>query len=237
MVKKESLLHKDNIMKHKQMNENEYVDKFIDDCKIMKNKLTLKNINGLDKEVIAIYDFRTKNSADVKYNIINVAEKSIDRMDAINKLYKYIGVYYLSHELEKGLFEFSLINVTMNRLLPHFVSLIYDDKLNDICQNLDINSRQIDNQTLLPMIQNLDFDPYFVAFMRPEQLHPKKWNDVMLKMQIKDEVQNTFQTTDIYTCKKCKSKKFKLTSIQLRCSDEPTNVISTCMVCFYTFII
>ena len=97
-------------------------------------------------------------------------------------------------------------------------------------------NKKINNTTLLPMLYNVSFNPYFTAFLLPEQLHPKKWIDVVKKKQIRDEAINTQPYSDIYTCAKCHEKKFKISEIQLRCADEPTNKICQCMVCFHTFI-
>lgn len=189
---------------------------------------------GLEKEYLLTYKFKTKNSTDIKISLLKEAQ-SIDREHAKAELEKYV-FFPIAHEIEKGIFEFALTHVTTNRLQNHYVVLTYADKLFDICANLDKNNKRINNTTLLPMLHDTTFNPYFTAFLSPEQLHPKKWVDIIKKRQICDEAINTRTYSDIYTCAKCHERKFNITEIQLRCADEPTNRICQCMVCFHTFI-
>ena len=192
----------------------------------------------IEREYIARYRFKTKNSSDIKYSLMVMAEENINRDEARKILKSYVGFDHVAHEIEKGLFEFALIHVTIEKSVQdHFVVAVYQDKLYTICDNLDMQNEIINNKTLLPTILTPSFNPYFVAFLSPDQLHPKRWMDIALKKQIRDEAMNNFQTTDMYKCKKCKERKFKITEIQLRSSDEPMNRVCTCMTCYYTFIL
>lgn len=188
-----------------------------------------------EKKYIASFDFITKNSADIQYKLLQVADQIIDRKKALGEIQKYID-YVNAYEIEKGIFEFALVNVMINRLPYDFVASIYNDKIYDICCNLDTNNKYVDNQTLLPNILNNTLNPYFVPFLSPEQIHPQRWMSLVLKKQIKDEALNNFQTTDMYQCSKCHSRKFKIMEIQLRCADESSSYVFTCMVCYHTFI-
>lgn len=190
---------------------------------------------GFQKEYVNRYKFRTQLSGDIGYNLVIQAEKTIDRNKSRNELIKYLKEFHLACELEAGLFEFSLIRVKMDDSPDHFVSSIYMHQLDSICRNLDINDLSVNNKTLLPMICDDGFDPYLVPFLPPEQMHPQKWSDVIKKRDLQSETANNFQTTDIYTCKKCKMKKFRIMSLQTRSADEPETHFVTCMNCFYTF--
>lgn len=190
---------------------------------------------GLEKEYLSTYKFKTRNSTDIKLSLLKEANESIDRQAAVAELEKYVS-FPIAYIIEKGVFEFALTHVATNRLLNHYVIMAYTDKILSICDNLNPNNELIGNTTLLPMVYGTAFNPYFTAFLPPEQIHPKKWLDVQKKKQIRDEAINTQPYSDIYTCAKCHEKKFKITEIQLRCLDEPTNRICQCMVCFHTFI-
>lgn len=248
------------------MIKNHSLIKFIDECRTIlkpmslhiKNKMTSKNNfenifmkiyaeklktlkfdkKSIEKDYVLRYRFKTKNSSDIKYSLLKVAENSINRKNGKTELMKYIKDDFTVADIEKGIFEFSLINVTINKLQDHFVSNIYDEKLYDLCSNLDTTDKNVDNQTLLPTIINNAFSSYlyFVAFLSPEQLHPKRWSEIIVKRQLQDDTVNNLQTTDIYQCRKCKERKFKITRLQLRCADESENVFYTCMVCYTTFI-
>jgi DNA-directed RNA polymerase subunit M/transcription elongation factor TFIIS len=205
-------------------------------------KACIKKLNSmsfdkksLEKEHIARYKFKTMGSTDIKISLITEAESFLNRKKARDELSKYI-IFPIANEIEKGLFERSLTHITENKLPDHFVGPVYEDRLFDICSNLDLNNTKINNTTLILMVYDKSFSPYFTAMLPPDQIHPKRWLDVIKKKQIRDEAINSQPYTDIYTCSKCHESKFKITEIQLRCADEPTNRICQCMVCFHTFI-
>ena len=192
---------------------------------------------GYEKEYVNRYKFKTRNSADIKYGLLVEAEKSIDRSLAKIELQKYVVMEHIVDQIEKGLFEFSLIHVTINKLQNHFVKNVYEHKLYDLCVNLDVDDTNVENYTLLVNIVSGTFDPYLIAFFPPDMLHPKNWASLHLKKQIQDDAINSLQTTDIYKCSRCGERKFKMSEIQLRSADEASSKILTCMVCFKTFII
>lgn len=189
-----------------------------------------------EREYISVHNFKTKNSSDIKNSLMMMAYKLLDRDIAVKELLKYVKYPHIAIIIEKGLFEFSLINVTINKLQHNMINMIYMDKLYDLCGNLDIDDKKIDNKTLLNVVMQSEFDSYFLSFLSPEQLHPKRWSDIVLKKQLQYDTVNNLQTTDIYKCSKCGERKFKITEIQLRSADEPVSRFHTCMVCHNTFI-
>lgn len=195
-----------------------------------------KDLTQMQKQYMQAQGFKTKNSCDIKLKLVLFAKKNIDRKQAVDRIFKYINFEPIAQEIEKGLFEFVLLCVTLEKFQDHFVNIIYNDQLENICGNLDTSDENIDNQTLLPTILQQNFNPYFVAFLSPEQIHPKRWAEIIIKKQIENDTINNLQTTDMYQCKKCKERKFKLTRLQLRCADESESVFYTCLVCYNSFI-
>lgn len=213
----------------------EYKKKFNEMC-INKLKTTKFNKWGLEREYVNRCKFRTKNSNDIKYKLLVKAEELIDRNVGRTELKKYTKLDHITFEIESGLYEFSLIHVTVNNLADHFILETYRDKLYDLCVNLDSDDKNVNNRTLLPSIINGTINSYFIAFLSPEQLHPKRWLSLVTRQHMREAEANDFQTTDIYKCAKCGERKFKITQLQLRGADESTSVFATCMVCYHTFI-
>lgn len=213
----------------------EYRDAFNKKCSDRAKTLKLDK-HGLEREYVNRCKFKTRNSNDIKYNLLIVAEETIDRKSAVEKLKQCVKVYHIVDQIEKGIFEFSLVHVTINGIQDHYVENVYNDKLNDLCDNLDVDNKNICNTTLLPMILEDKINPYFTAFLTPDQLHPKRWGDVITKQQLRENAANELQTTDIYKCAKCGDRKFKITELQLRSADEPVSRFNTCMTCYHTFI-
>jgi DNA-directed RNA polymerase subunit M/transcription elongation factor TFIIS len=181
------------------------------------------------------YEFVTKNSNDITKELLDIAEKNIDRTIGMAKLNKYVSKK-IAEEIEKGIFEFSLIHIVINKLENSIVSNIYYDKVEDICCNIDIKNTHINNTTLIDLVKSNTFKPFFVAFMSPEQLHPIRWKNLVEKLKIKEDTINNISSTDIYQCKKCKENKTKVSRLQLRGADEPESLFIVCLVCYHTFI-
>lgn len=191
----------------------------------------------IQKELVNRHRFKTQICHDTSYTVIIEAEKSIDRKMGIAELQKYLGELYLAIEMEKGLFEFALGHITVNKQPSNFISHVYTHHLITLCRNLDVNDTGVENKTLLPMIREDGFDPFFVPFLQPRQMHPERWLAIANKKKIEEDTVNNFLTTDIYTCKKCKDKRFRITEIQIRSLDESSSKVNQCMTCGYTFII
>lgn len=212
-----------------------YVREFMIDC-----VNTAKNMKGdkhsMDREYINRYKFKTRNSNDITYKLITIAEKTIDREFGRIQLLKYVNRQITADQIEMGIFEFTLIHVIVNNIPNHFVVNIYHDKLNDLCDNLNINDERINNKTLINTVLSNGFNPYFTAFLPPELLHPANWANVIERIKLREKVANEIQTTDIYKCAKCHERKFKIYELQLRCADEPSSKICMCVVCGHVFI-
>jgi hypothetical protein len=214
--------------------ENENNKKFL---KLFKQKRKNFNIDkpNFHKEYVNNYNFVIKNSSDIKYELLRIAEELINRKKGNQQLLNIIKLEYIADRIEKGIFEFALLHVTLHKLQYNFVAPVYTNKLTNLCVNLDINNKRIQNYTLLPNMLNNTVDPYFLAFLAPEQLHPERWSDVVNKINIRDKTKYEMKTTDIYKCKKCGERKCTISELQLRGLDENKTIFVVCLVCCNTF--
>ena len=189
----------------------------------------------VDKEYIDSYHFTTTTSNDIPIALLKLAEKKIDRELGITELQKYVHERYLAEEIEKGIFEFALVHVTIHNLEFNLTENIYRNKLCDICENLDINNEEIGNKTLLSSILKNEIKPNHIAFLAPEQLNPKSWASIIEKHQRIEQITKNVMTTDLYECFKCHNRKCIIRQIQTRSNDEPMTTFVTCLVCNNTF--
>ena len=116
-----------------------------------------------------------------------------------------------------------------------FVNIIYRSKLIDIYNNLDTNNTNINNKTLNNDVVNNKIEPYYLAFMKPEQLHPVNWAKELERRRVIEEANNTQCVSDIYKCYKCGDKKCTTMQLQTRSADEPMTIFVTCLTCHNTF--
>lgn len=206
------------------------INKINDNIKLCK----LETFNP-EKEYLSRFRFVTHNSHDIKMHLLMFALKTLDRKKAKKELIKYIPFEYIVDDIEKGIFEFSLIHVTINKLQNNLLSAIYEDKVYDLCVNLDYKNEHINNQTLLPSLLKGKLRPFYIAFLSPQQIHPERWSSVLARQRLKEETENNLATTDLYKCYKCGERKCTISEMQTRSADEPMTKFVTCLVCYNTF--
>ena len=133
--------------------------------------------------------------------------------------------------LEKGIFNYAIKEATIKKIVkkwenPHFVSL-YKDRLRSIYMNLK-------NDHFRKMIENNEIEIKQVAFMTHHEFNPERWRKMIEKKMKKDASKlndNIQASTDMYTCKKCKSKRCTYYEMQTRSADEPETIFVTCLDC------
>jgi hypothetical protein len=114
-------------------------------------ELDIKNFS-YDREFIKRQKFIMANSCYLPISLIKFAETQIDRKKIVNNIDKLINCFPISIQIEKGLFEFTLNYIKTSLLEPFEFSSVYIDKLNEICDNLDMKNNKINNKTLLPAL-------------------------------------------------------------------------------------
>lgn len=180
-------------------------------------------------------DFCTDNSKDIKEEYIIYANKNLKRPETILNIYKSILDPQLAEKIEKSIFEFSLVYVSLNNQDEKMTVPVYNDKYEDIIMNLNPDS-YYKNKTLKTKLINGQIKPELIAFLSPDQIHPENYSKLLQKMETKHNTENTMATTDLYQCVKCEEWKCKVTELQMRGADEPTSKVITCLVCYNTFI-
>ncbi len=136
--------------------------------------------------------------------------------------------------LEKGIYNYAIKEASQRKIVkkwenPFFVQ-IYKDRLRSIYVNL----KNPDNPELLEQIRTGEITPQSLAFMTHQELQPKQWNDLIqrkIKRDASKYVDNTQASTDMFTCKKCRSKRCTYYELQTRSADEPATIFVTCLDC------
>ncbi len=76
--------------------------------------------------------------------------------------------------------------------------------------------------------------PHALAFMTHQEMNPAHWK-VLLDQKMKRDANkytNDIQaSTDMFTCRKCKSKRCTYYEMQTRSADEPATLFVTCLDC------
>lgn len=74
-----------------------------------------------------------------------------------------------------------------------------------------------------------------ICYLKPEQLYPDRYSDIINKKNIEEYRKNNKATSDAFTCSKCKSKKTTISERQTRSGDEPATIFITCVECSFCF--
>jgi len=145
---------------------------------------------------------------------------TVDRSATISKFVSILKDIDSSIKIEAGIFEFTIIYTYTKNYVMTLMPSIYNDKVYDILCNLDPKD-PIDNKTLLKDIESNKINPQIIAFLRPQDIHPERWQTIINKMNLKEEKKKNMATTDLYQCYKCKERKCSMIELQLRGLDEP----------------
>lgn len=137
----------------------------------------------------------------------------------------------LATNLEKGIYNFAIKEANNRKIIkkwenPHF-SQLYLDRLRSIYINLK-------NEALLDHLKNGEISPQSLAFMTHQEMNPDRWRiliDQKMKRDANKFTDNIRASTDMFTCKKCKSKRTTYYELQTRSADEPATIFVTCLDC------
>jgi transcription elongation factor S-II len=147
------------------------------------------------------------------------------------KISPILGEEKLSSNLEIAIYNYSIKEANSRKIIkkwdnPYFVQL-YVDRLRSIYMNLK-------NAELLEQLKSGEITPQTVAFMTHQEMNNGRWSK-LIEQKIKRDA-NKFTTnvqasTDMFTCKKCRSKKCTYYELQTRSADEPATIFVTCLDC------
>ena len=137
-----------------------------------------------------------------------------------------------SKNLEKGIHNWSLKECTNRKVIkkwdnPFFVQ-IYVDHLRSIYINIK------NNPELIEKVKNASIKPHEIAFMTHQEMNPERWAPLILQKTKREASKfnaNIEASTDMFTCKKCRSKKCTYYELQTRSADEPATIFVTCLDC------
>lgn len=136
-----------------------------------------------------------------------------------------------SKNMEKGIYNYTIKESNRRKIIkkwanPLFVQL-YIDKLRSVYLNLD-------QGTLVLQIQKEEITPQSIAFMTHQEIQPDQWKGWIEKKMKRDASKyrdNIQASTNMFTCRKCRSKRCTYYEMQTRSADEPATIFVTCLDC------
>jgi len=142
-----------------------------------------------------------------------------------------------ARDVEIGAFNWSLACADQRNVAKSWGNVafrtLYAQKNNALLDNLDPLS-PVGNTRLRARMEEGEFLPHDLAFMKPHHLFPERWKEVMDQKVQKDEYiynQKPEAMTDQFKCGRCKKRECVYQELQLRSSDEPMSLFITCLNC------
>jgi transcription elongation factor S-II len=133
--------------------------------------------------------------------------------------------------LEKAVYNYCIQEANHRKILKKWVNplfaQLYIDRLRTIYMNLK-------NTEIVNQLRNQEITPMSFAFMTHQEMNPEQWRKLIEQKILRDAskyANNIQASTDMFTCRKCKSKKCTYYELQTRSADEPTTVFVTCLSC------
>lgn len=151
----------------------------------------------------------------------------MDPNKSIELLTKYISKE-LAVIVEKNILNFSQDYAEINET-PFLLESIYDTKVFEITSALSVAKEK-----KYVLIKN-ENDASKIAFFKPEELYPEKYEDLLKKKEIEEYKKNNVKSSSAFKCSKCKKNKCQVTQKQIRAGDEPATTFVTCLECGHVF--
>lgn len=153
--------------------------------------------------------------------------ESASRKDIEKQVAKVIGDK-IAKNIESSIYKYSKEYAEIQDT-PYLLQQIYDDKAQQIiCQLL--------NQTyLIKALKDKKIDGSKIAFMKPEELDPEKYESIIKKREMEEYKKTNTTASSAFTCVKCKKAKCKVSQKQTRAGDEPPTTFVSCLECGHTF--
>ncbi len=140
-------------------------------------------------------------------------------------------------DLEIGIYNWSIQFADKNDIIKNWLNEryknVYLSKAISVCANLSPDS-YVKNHGLLERVKDKQFKPHDIPFMKPDQMFPEKWIDIMnIKQKKEDSIfeDNLKPMTDQFVCGKCKSRECVYREVQIRSCDEPMTLFIKCIQC------
>lgn len=148
---------------------------------------------------------------------------SINRSEYIDSIYNVVKDKNLAIEIEKSIYEYSLLYITTKKVNSLF-RYIYEHKLNDILQCIIKKTFSL---------KSIDISK--IAYLNPQELNYEKYRSAILKLEKEKESELPTKGSTAFKCSKCGARNSSVQQLQTRAGDEAPSSIITCLECGFTF--
>lgn len=146
-----------------------------------------------------------------------------------NQITKIVGDK-MAKDIETSIYNFSKEYAEIQDT-PYLFQSIYETKADEIICQLTNK----DSDYLIKALKDKKIDALKVAFLKPEELNPEKYESIIKKREMEEYKKNNTSGSSAFTCVKCKKAKCQVSQKQTRAGDEPPTTFVTCLECGHVF--
>lgn len=165
------------------------------------------------------------------HNPDSFRENVREKISLLLKIDNKVDNKLICGNIEKGVFNYAIEESTKKTVIKKWDNeifvLLYLNRLRSIYTNLK-------NEELANKIRNGSIKSTDLVSMSHQELEPNKWT-TLLEMKHKRDASkfnvNVEASTDVYICRRCKSRKCTYEAVQIRSSDEPMTIFVNCLTC------
>ena len=142
-----------------------------------------------------------------------------------------------SKDLEIGIYNWCIDYSDSKKIFKSWknnrFTMLYLEKARSILSNIDKNS-YLKNEGLLNRLNDKEFSPHEIAFMKPDILFPERWKDTteafFKKFEHAYESRVEAMTSE-FKCFKCKQRKCVYYELMTKSADEAMSIFIRCLNC------
>lgn len=195
-----------------------------------------KCMNDINKTVDDLFEYAntydkipylTKEVKKIPVKKIIYLNANADRQKTILHFGEFFKCMKIGMYIESGIFEFTLIYSVSKDYVESIFTAVYNDKVNELTGDLKKYGDKLFDDIVEDKVK-----PQKLAFLKPYELYPEIWEEILKKNKLREEKKKNIAVTDLYQCWKCKERKCTIRESQTRGCDEPITKFITCTVCF-----
>lgn len=140
-------------------------------------------------------------------------------------------------EIEHGVYNWAVRYAKQHNIIRNWADATflscYLRKAMSVKINLDPKS-YVDNPRVLSRLDAGEFKPYDIAFMKPENVKPERWQTHVEALMLREQKALRSQLiakTNRFWCKKCGKNETSYYEQQTRSGDEPMSIFIFCINC------
>lgn len=131
--------------------------------------------------------------------------------------------------IEEGIYGYTKQYCAKLSYLNAIAVAIYKDVNKNILFNCIENRKTI--QEIKLKMRKSTFNPYNLAFLRPEELDEDNWIRIIIRKKTTEEKINNLPTVTWEPCARCNGTQYSYYQLQTRSVDEPVTTFYTCKEC------